>query len=147
MCRTGIEEEIETCARIITNKTKCMSTNEMKRGRNSLHWWSCTWVLFHTCACFNTNFIADVLLTSRRISLVSRPPWSRGNVPTSWSEWRGFKPGGGRRNFKDGKIQGTKSFGRDFKPFDPCSRYTARKRTPSPRRGPLGQIYPHFPSK
>jgi hypothetical protein len=22
-----------------------------------------------------------------------RPPWSRGNVPTSWPEWRGFKPG------------------------------------------------------
>jgi hypothetical protein len=55
-----------------------------------------------------------------------RPPWSRGNVPTSWSEWRGFKPGGGRRIFKDGKIEGTKSFRRDFKPFDPCSRFTAR---------------------
>jgi hypothetical protein len=46
-----------------------------------------------------------------------RPPWSRGS---------GFKTGGGRRIFKDGKIQGTKSFGRDFKPFDPCSRFTAR---------------------
>jgi hypothetical protein len=44
-----------------------------------------------------------------------RPPWSRGNVPTSWPEWRGFKPGGGRRIFKDGKIQGTESSGRDFK--------------------------------
>jgi hypothetical protein len=28
--------------------------------------------------------------------------------------------------FKDGKIQGTESSGRDFKPFDPCSRFTAR---------------------
>jgi hypothetical protein len=31
----------------------------------------------------------------------------RGNVPTSWLERRGFKPGGGRRIFKDEKIQGT----------------------------------------
>jgi hypothetical protein len=31
-----------------------------------------------------------------------------------------------RRIFKNGKIQGTKSFGMDFKPFDPCSRFTAR---------------------
>jgi hypothetical protein len=34
MCGTGIEEEVEICARIITNKTKCMSTNVMKQGRN-----------------------------------------------------------------------------------------------------------------
>jgi hypothetical protein len=26
----------------------------------------------------------------------------------------------------DGKIEGTESSGRDFKPFDPCSRFTAR---------------------
>jgi hypothetical protein len=64
-----------------------------------------------------------------------RPPWSRGNVPTSWPEWRGFKPSGGRRIIKDGKIQGTESSGRDFKPFDPCSRFTARS-----QREPLGQI-------
>jgi hypothetical protein len=37
-----------------------------------------------------------------------------------------FKPGGDRRIFKDGKIQGTESSGRDFKPFDQCSRFTAR---------------------
>jgi hypothetical protein len=52
----------------------------------SLHWCSCTWFCwlwlwhkflppllsqFHTCACFITNFTADVLVTSRRINLVS----------------------------------------------------------------------------
>jgi hypothetical protein len=45
-----------------------------------------------------------------RYIALGRPPWSRGNVPTSWPEWRGFNPGGGRRIFQDGKIQGTKSF-------------------------------------
>jgi hypothetical protein len=35
---------------------------------------------------------------------------------------------------------GTKSFGRDFKPFDPCSRFTARKRTSYSQRESLSQI-------
>jgi hypothetical protein len=34
MCGTGIEEEVEICARIIAIKTKSMSTNVMKWGRN-----------------------------------------------------------------------------------------------------------------
>jgi hypothetical protein len=29
----GIEEELEICATNTTNKTKCMSTNAMKRGK------------------------------------------------------------------------------------------------------------------
>jgi hypothetical protein len=51
---------------------------------------------------------------------------TRGIVPTSWLERRGFKPSGGRRIFKDGKTQGNKSSGRDFKLFDLCSKFTAR---------------------
>jgi hypothetical protein len=34
MCGTRIEKEVEICAINITNKTKCMSTNAMKRGKN-----------------------------------------------------------------------------------------------------------------
>jgi hypothetical protein len=34
MCGTGIEKEVEICATNITNKTKCMSTNALKRGKN-----------------------------------------------------------------------------------------------------------------
>jgi hypothetical protein len=34
MCGTGIEKEVEICATIVTNKTKCMSTIVMKWGRN-----------------------------------------------------------------------------------------------------------------
>jgi hypothetical protein len=30
---TGTEKEVEICATIITNKTKFMSTNAMKRGK------------------------------------------------------------------------------------------------------------------
>jgi hypothetical protein len=73
-----------------------------------------------------------------------RPPWSRGNVPTSWPEWRGFKPGGGRQIFKGRKNSGNKSSGRDFKPFDPCSIFTARKRTSGPK-GASEQNYRPLP--
>jgi hypothetical protein len=34
MCGIGTEEDIEICATIRTNKTKCKSTNVMKRVRN-----------------------------------------------------------------------------------------------------------------
>jgi hypothetical protein len=34
MSGTGIEREAEICATNITNKTKCMSTNAVKRGKN-----------------------------------------------------------------------------------------------------------------
>jgi hypothetical protein len=31
---TGIEREVDICATNVPNKTKCMSTNAMKRGIN-----------------------------------------------------------------------------------------------------------------
>jgi hypothetical protein len=34
MWGTGIEKEVEICATIVTNKTKCMSTSVMKWGEN-----------------------------------------------------------------------------------------------------------------
>jgi hypothetical protein len=34
MCGTGIEKEVEICATNITNKTKRMSTNVTKWGKN-----------------------------------------------------------------------------------------------------------------
>jgi hypothetical protein len=68
-----------------------------------------------------------------------------GNVPTSWPEWRGFKPGGGRRIFKDGKIQGTSP------PGGISSSLTRvvdllHVKEPQVPMGPLSKIYRHFPS-
>jgi hypothetical protein len=36
MCRTWIEKEVEICATNIANKTKCMSTNAKKWGKNTV---------------------------------------------------------------------------------------------------------------
>ena len=41
----------------------------------------------------------------------------------------GFKPGQSRRIFQDKKILSTPSFGREVKPFVPCHRFTACKRS------------------
>ena len=42
---------------------------------------------------------------------------------------RGFKPGRRRRIYQGAKILSTPSFGRDVKPFVPCRRFTACKRS------------------
>ena len=42
---------------------------------------------------------------------------------------RGFKPGRSRRIFQGEKILSTPSFGREVKPFVPCLRFTACKRS------------------
>ena len=42
---------------------------------------------------------------------------------------RGFKPGRSRRNFKGEKILNTPSFGGEVKPWVPCRRFAACKRS------------------
>ena len=42
---------------------------------------------------------------------------------------RGFKPGRSRRIFQGEKILSTPSFGKEVKPFVPCRRFTACKRS------------------
>ena len=44
-------------------------------------------------------------------------------------KFAGFKPSRSRRIFQGEKILSTPSFGREVKPFVPCRRFTARKRS------------------
>ena len=55
--------------------------------------------------------------------------WSRGSVLAFGTQVRGFKPGRSRRIFQGEKILSTPSFGRKVKPFVPCRRFTACKRS------------------
>ena len=56
--------------------------------------------------------------------------WSRGSVLAFGTQVRGFKPGRSRRIFQGEKILlSTPSFGREVKPFVPCRRFTACKRS------------------
>ena len=48
---------------------------------------------------------------------------------TTGSEIRGFKPGRGQWIFESVKILSMTSFRREVKQWDPCSRFTAHKRT------------------
>ena len=50
-------------------------------------------------------------------------------ILSSGSEVRGFDPGRGRWIFQSVKILSMTSFGREVKPWVPCRRFTARKRT------------------
>ena len=59
-----------------------------------------------------------------------RLPWSRGGVLAFGTQVRGFKPGRNRRIFfRAKKILSTPSFGKEVKPFVPCCRFTACKRS------------------
>jgi hypothetical protein len=51
------------------------------------------------------------------------------SVLASGTQVRGFKPGRSRRIFKGGKILTTPSFGRKVKPWVPCHRFAACKRS------------------
>jgi hypothetical protein len=51
------------------------------------------------------------------------------NVLASGTQFRGFKPGRSRRIFKGGKILSLPSFGREVKPWVPCRRFAACKRS------------------
>ena len=55
--------------------------------------------------------------------------WSRGSVMGFGIQVRGFNPGRSRRIFQGEKILSTPSFGREVKPFVPCRRFTACKRS------------------
>ena len=55
--------------------------------------------------------------------------WSRGSVLAFGTQVRGFKPGRSRRIFQGEKILSTPSFGKEVKPFVPCRRFTACKRS------------------
>jgi hypothetical protein len=63
-----------------------------------------------------------------------------------WLEWRGFKPGGGRRIFKDGQIQGTSPLGGILSSMTRVVNLLHVKEPQAPR-GPLSKIIGHFPSK
>ena len=55
--------------------------------------------------------------------------WSRGSVLPFGTQVHGFKPGRRSRIFQGEKILTTPSFGREVKPFVPCRRFTACKRS------------------
>ena len=55
--------------------------------------------------------------------------WSRGSVLAFGTQVRGFKPGRSRRIFQGEKILSTPSFRKEVKPFVPCLRFTACKRS------------------
>ena len=54
---------------------------------------------------------------------------SRGSVLAFGTQVRGFKPGRSTWIFQGEKILNTPSFGMEVKPFDPCRRFTACKRS------------------
>ena len=55
--------------------------------------------------------------------------WSRGSVLAIGTQVRGFNPGRNRRIFQGEKILSKPPFGREVKPFVPCRRFTACKRS------------------
>ena len=55
--------------------------------------------------------------------------WSRVSVLAFRTQVSGFKPGRSRRIFQGEKILSTPSFGKEVKPFVPCRRFTACKRS------------------
>ena len=62
-------------------------------------------------------------------SRVKRLWWYRGSVLDFGTHVCGFKPGRSRRIFQGEKILSTPSFGAEVKPFVPCRRFTACKRS------------------
>ena len=62
-------------------------------------------------------------------NLTKRLRWSRGSVLAFGTQVRGFKPGRSRRILQGEKILSTPSFGREVKPFVPCRRFTACKKS------------------
>ena len=81
-----------------------------------------------TFSLLRTN-ILHVTPFSHYVSLIVRLRWSRGSVLAFCTKVRGFKPGRIRRIFRGEKILSTPSFGREVKPFVPCRRFTACKRS------------------
>ena len=63
------------------------------------------------------------------LATFQRLRWSRGSVLAFGTQVRGFKPDRSRRIFQGENILSTPSFGREVKPFVPCRRFTACKRS------------------
>ena len=74
------------------------------------------------------EFFIDIILPHYGHG-VKRLRWSRGSVLAFGTQVRGFKPGRSRWIFQGEKILSTRSFGREVKPFVPCRRFTACKRS------------------
>ena len=70
-----------------------------------------------------------ILLGACKFLSSQRLRWSRGNVVAFGTQFRGFKPYRSRRIFQGEKILSTPSFRREVKPFAPCRRFTACKRS------------------
>ena len=70
-------------------------------------------------------FLCNLLL----IYGIKRLRWSCGSVLAFGTQVLGFKPDRSRRIFQGEKILSTPSFGREVKPFYPCRRFTACKRS------------------
>ena len=84
--------------------------------------------LFKHLFCCITN---DCFSTYSKLvpSDYTRLRWSRGSVPAFGTQVRGFKPGRSRWIFQGENILSTPSFGGEVKPFVPCRRFTACKRS------------------
>ena len=78
---------------------------------------------------FHQQFAEAVERYNTYKSQQKRLRWSRGSVLAFGTQVRGFKPGPSRRIFRGEKILSTPSFGREVKPFVPCRRFTACKRS------------------
>ena len=82
--------------------------------------------------------ISGMLTSKRRDASVSesppissRPRWSHGYHTHLWIRGLWFNCDQGRRIFQSVKILSMTSFGREVKPWVPCCRFTAHKRTSS----------------
>jgi hypothetical protein len=77
------------------------------------------------------------------------------SMPASGTQDRGFAPGRSCRIFRAKKVLGMPSFGREVKPFAPCRRFAACKRSLNcvKRRhfgkitGPFSPTVPHFATR
>ena len=73
---------------------------------------------------FHSLLPPTLLITDRQ-----RLRWSRCSVLAFSTQVRGFKPGRSPRIFKGEKILSTPSFGGEVKPWVPCRRFAACKRS------------------
>ena len=116
----------------VTSSAECVQHNSRLISSNSSphrH----TYVLLYQSIVFvstvRRNHVTHTV-TMRETYVSKRLRWSRGSVPAFGTKVRGFKPGRSRRNyFRAKKILSTSPFGKEVKPFAPCRRFTACKRS------------------
>jgi hypothetical protein len=95
-----------------------------------------TIVLTHLINCpivssFTEAVIRNLFWNSHKLTIYKLSGFSGLGVSVlaSGTQVRGFKPSRRRRIFKGGKILSTPSFRREVKPWVPCCRFAARKRS------------------